>query len=212
MNIRNFWHTMNNSSISPQTINCTKNNSSQTNNQRNSILCKNSTQRKKFSNKIWCQRQCHITLSKNEEANAKQWHCCCTTSKIFLSFCMSTIIQISNTLKQSRTSNSVCLHCKNRTNNTNFIHRKQSKDNHTYMCNTTVSNNFFQINLSKGCQTCINNSNLTDSSYKRCKIRTCSWKKIKIKAQKSICSISTSCGVSRKLGWFFDTLLGIWFG
>lgn len=210
MNIRNFWHSMNNSSICPQTINCTKNYPGQTNNQRNSILCKDSAQRKKFSNKIWCQRQCHITLSKDEKANAEQWHCCCTPSKIFLSFCMGTIIQIPNTLKQSRTSNSMRLHCKDRTNNSDFVHCKQSKNNHAHMCNTTIGNNFFQINLSKSCQTCVNNSNLTNSGHKRCKIRTCTWKEIKIKAQKSICSKfqqnsgqqNTSCSTSFNMGFW----------
>lgn len=117
---------------------------------------------------------------------------------------MSTVIKVSNTLKQSWTSNSVCQHGKNGPNNSNFIHCKQSKNYHTHMCNTTICNNFFLIDLSKCCQTCVHNSNQTYCSHKRCKIGTCVRKKRKIETQKSICSkfqqnpcqLDTSCCTS----------------
>lgn len=188
MKILNFRHSMYNSSICPLTINCTKNNSTQANNQRKIILCKNSTQGKEFSHKIRSLWLCHITQSKKEKPNTKQWHCSCTSSKIFLSFCMCSIIQKTNTKKQSRTSNSMSLHCKNRSKNTYFIHCKQSKYNHTHMSNTTISNNFFQINLSKCGQTCINDPYQTNCTHKRSKISTCIWKKIEIKTLESISS------------------------
>jgi len=188
MNIWNFWHSMNNTSIGPLTINCTQKNTGLRYNQRNCVLCKNSTQRKKLTYKIWSQRQCHITLCEKKEPNTKQRHCSCTTSKIFQCFCMSSIVQISNTQKQRRASNSVSLHCKNRPNNSNFILCKKSENNYTHMSNTTIRNNFFQINLSKCCQACIHNTNQTNSSNKRRKVSSCVREKINVKAQKSVSS------------------------
>lgn len=180
---------MNNSSISPQSIYSTKNYSSQANGQRNCILCKNSTQRQKLSNKVRSQRQGHITQAKNEKPNAKQRHCCRCTSEIFQSFCMCSIIQSSYTQEQCRACNSVSLHCKNRPKNSNFVHCKQSLHNHTHVSNTTVCNNFFLINLSQSCLTCINNSNQTNSTYPWPLISACFRKLILIKAQQTIGSL-----------------------
>jgi hypothetical protein len=180
---------MNDSSISPQSINSTKNNSSQTNNQRNPILCKNSTQRLKFSNKVRSQRQSHITQAKNEKPNTKKRHCCCCTSKIFQCFCMCSIIQGPNTLKQRRAPYPVSQHCKNRTKNSNFIHCKQCLYNHTHMGNTTICNNFFLINLSQSCLTPINNSNQTNSANPWSQISTPFRKHILIETLESISSL-----------------------
>lgn len=188
LNIKRFWHSMNHTSVCPKTINCTLKNSSKRKKQRNTISSENSTQRKKFSNKIRCLRLRHITQCKNEEENTKEWHCGCCSSKIFLSFCMCTIIKITNKKKLCRTSNSVSKHCKNRSNNTDFVQPKQCKNHHTHVGNTTVCNNFFLIDLAKSCLTCIHNTNQTNSTYKGCKIKTCFWKEIKIKTLESVCS------------------------
>lgn len=122
--ILNFRHSMNNSSISPQSINSTQDNSSQSKSQRDCILCKNSTQRLELSNKVRSQRQGHITQTKDEKPNTKQRHSSCSTTKIFQSFCMCAVIHSSYTQKECRTPNTVCLHCINGPENSNFIHCK----------------------------------------------------------------------------------------
>lgn len=188
MNILPFWKSVNNTSIRPQTIYSTKNNTNQSNNQRKRISGKNSTQREEFTYKVRSLRLGHITQCEYKKPNTKKWHCSCAPSKVFQCFCMCSIIQIPNTLKQCRASNSMSNHCKKSSNNSNFIHCKLCKHHYTHMGHTTISNNFFLINLSKCCLTCINNTNLTNCTYKRGKIRTCSREKIKIKTQKSICS------------------------
>lgn len=180
---------MNYSSICPQCIYSTKNYSSQTNSQRNPVLCKNSTQRQKFSNKVRGQRQGHITQTKNKKPNTKKRHCCCCTSKIFQCFCVCSIIQSSNTQKQSRTPYSVSQHCKNRTKNSNFIHCKQCLDNHTHVSNTTVCNNFFLINLSQSCLTPINYPNQTNSANPWPQISAPFRKHIQIKTLQTISSL-----------------------
>lgn len=177
---------MNNTCICPQRINSTKNNSNQREQLRKAISCKNSTQRKKFSNKGRSQRHCHITQGKEEKPNAKLRHSCSTTSKVFQSFSVCTIIQITYTLKLSWTSNPVSLHCKNASNNTHFIHCKQGKNNHAHVSYTTVSNNFFLIHLSQSSLTSINNSNLTYCTNKRIKVCTSVRKEIKVKTELSI--------------------------
>jgi hypothetical protein len=123
--ILNFRHSMYYTSICPLCINSTKNNSSQTNCQRNSILCKNSTQRQEFSNKVRGLGLSHITKTKDEEPNTKERHSCCSSTQVFQSFCVCSIILSSNTLKLCWTPYSVSLHCENRTKNTYFVHCKQ---------------------------------------------------------------------------------------
>jgi len=146
--ILNFRHSVNYSSICPQSVNSTKNYSSQSKSLRNCILCKNSTQRLKLSYKIRSLRLSHITQTKDEKPNAKQRHSCCCSSKIFQCFGVGSIIQSSYTLKLCWTRYSVSLHCKNRPKNTYFVHSKQSKNNHAHMSYTTICNNFFLIYLS----------------------------------------------------------------
>lgn len=180
---------MNYSSISPQSINSTKNNSSQTNCQRYPVLCKNSTQRLEFSNKVRSQRQSHITQAKDEKPNTKERHCCCCTSKIFQPFCMCSIIQGPNTQKQSRAPYSVSQHCKNRTKNSYFIHCKQCLYDHAHVSNTTICNNFFLINLSQSCLTPINNSNQTNSTYPWSQISTPFGKHIQVETLQTISSL-----------------------
>lgn len=177
---------MNNSCICPQCIDSTQNYSSQTNSQRDPVLCKNSTQRQKFSNKVRSQRQSHITQTKNKKPNTKQRHCSCSTSKIFQCFCMCSIILCPNAQKQSRTPYSVSQHCKNRTKNSNFIHCKQCLHNHAHVSNTTICNNFFLINLSQSCLTPINDSNQTNSANPRSQISTPFRKQIHVETQQSI--------------------------
>jgi hypothetical protein len=80
----------------------------------------------------------------------------------------------------------VCLHCENRPNNTYFIHGKQSKYYHAHVSNTTISYQFFQIYLSQCCQTPINYSNQTNSTYPRPQISTGFGEQILIKSQLSI--------------------------
>jgi len=80
IDILNFRHSMYNTCISPQSIYGTQNNTTQTNNQANKIILKNTTQGLKFCNKIWCLRQSHITQTKNKKPNTKQRHSCCCTS------------------------------------------------------------------------------------------------------------------------------------
>lgn len=126
MQICNFWISMNNSSISPQSVNSTKDNSCLANTLRHCILCENSTLTQEFPNKIGSLRHCHITQAKDKKPNAKLWHSCCCSTLIFQCFGMSSIVQISYTQKQSRTPYSVCLHCHDCSNNSNFIHCKQS--------------------------------------------------------------------------------------
>lgn len=189
MNIYSFRHSMYHTSISPQTVYSTQNYTNQRKHQRKTILCKNSTQRQKLSNKRRSQRHCHITLSKNEKPNTKLRHCCCATSQVFLCFCMCTVILITYAQKQCRTSNSVSLHCKNGPNNTYFIHCELSQYNHTHMGYTTICNNFFLIYLTQCCLTCINNTYQTYCTYERVKIRTSIRKEIDIKTQLSICSL-----------------------
>lgn len=189
MNIYSFRHSMNYTSICPQTVYSTQNYTNQREHQRQTILCKDSTQRQKLSYKRRSQRHCHITLSKNEKPNTKLGHCCCATSQVFLCFCMCTVILITNALKLCRTSNSVSLHCKNRPNNTNFIHCELSQYYHTHMGYTTICYNFFLIYLTQCCLTCINNTYQTYSTYERVKICTSIRKEIEIKTQLSICSL-----------------------
>jgi hypothetical protein len=152
-------------------------------------LCKNSTQRLKFSNKVRGQRQGHIAQAKNEKPNTKERHCCCCTSKIFQCFCMCSIIQSSYTLKQSRTPYSVSQHCKNRTKNSNFVHCEQCQHNHAHVSNTTICNNFFLINLSQSCLTPINNTNQTNSANPWSQICTPFRKHILIKTLQTIGSL-----------------------
>jgi len=122
--ILNFRHSMYNTCVCPQCVDSTLNNTTQTNNQGNKIICEDTTQRLKFSNKIWCLRLSHITQTKDKKPNAEQWHSSCSSSYILLSFGMRAIIQGTHTLKQSWTSNTVCLHGKDRTKNSYFVHSK----------------------------------------------------------------------------------------
>lgn len=124
--VLNFWHSMNYSSVGPLSVNSTLNHTYLTNYQRNCILCKNSTQRLELTNEIRCLGLGHITQAKNEEPNTKLRHGGSCSTKIFLSFCVSSIIQSSYTLELRRTCNSVSLHCLNRTKDPYLIHCKQS--------------------------------------------------------------------------------------
>jgi hypothetical protein len=101
---------------------------------------------------------------------------------------MCTVIQITYTQKLCWTSNSMGLHSKNTSNNTYFVHCKQSKYYHTHMSYTTISYNFFQINLAECSQTCINNTYLTNCTNKWIEIRTSIRKEIKVKTLQSICT------------------------
>lgn len=82
----------------------------------------------------------------------------------------------------------MCQHSKNRPQNSNFVQRKQSKNNHTHMGYTTVSNNFFQIHLTKSSQACVHNTKQTNSTYQRSLISTSCRKLIHIESQQSISS------------------------
>jgi len=114
---------------------------------------------------------------------------------------MSTIILSTNTQKQSRTCNSVSQHSQNRSKNSNFVQSEKCLYYHTHMSYTTICNNFFQIYLSQSSQTCIDNSNQTDSPYLRSQKSTSFRKQIKIETQLSIsslfqqysCLLYTSC-------------------
>lgn len=188
MNINSFWHSMNHTSISPLTVYRAQNNTNQRKHQRQTILCKDSTQRQKLPNKRWSQRHCHIALNKNEKPNTKQRHCCSAASQVFQCFCMCTVILITNTQKQCRASNTVSLHCKNASNNTYFIHSELSKYYHAHVCYTTIGYNFFLIYLTQCCQTSINNTYQTYCTNERVKISTSIRKQIEIKTQLSISS------------------------
>lgn len=188
MNVNSFWHSMHHTSICPLTVYCAQNNTNQRKHQRKTVLCKDSTQRQKLSYKRRSKRHCHIALSKNEEPNTKQRHCCCATSQVFQSFCMCTVILITYTLKQCRASNTVSLHCKNASNNTYFIHSELSKYNHAHVRYTTIGYNFFLIYLTQCSLTCINNTYQTHCTNERVKISTSIRKEIEIKTQQSISS------------------------
>jgi len=83
----------------------------------------------------------------------------------------------------------MCLHCQNRAYNTYFIHCKQSKYNETHMCYTTISYNFFLVNLSQCSQRCINDSYLTNSAYPRSQVCTPLRKEIQVNTYQTITSL-----------------------
>jgi hypothetical protein len=149
---------MDDSGISPKIVHSSQNNSNQSPHQNKIRNSKNSTQRKKFSNKRRSQWHCYIRKCKKKEKDTKKRHCSCCTPKIFLSFCMRTFIKISNTQKQGWARNSMRQYSKDCSSNSNFIEGKLRKNQYAYVSNTAVGNNLFEVNLSSGCKTCINNS------------------------------------------------------
>ena len=152
-------------------------------------MCKNSAQALEFPNEVGSLRHCHITQAKDEEPNAEQGHCCCSSSQIFQCFGMSSIIQVPNTQEQCRAPHPVCLHCHNSSNNPNFIHCKQSQNHHTHVSNTTICYYFFQVNHTQCCQTPIKNTNLTNCRCQWSLISTPFRKHVHVKAQLSVSSL-----------------------
>lgn len=102
---------------------------------------------------------------------------------------MRSIILRSYTLELCWASNSVRLHCKNRTSNPNFILCKECLDDHTHMCNTTICYNLFLINLALCCLRSINYTNQTKSTHSWPEIRTPFRKQKLVKALQSISSL-----------------------
>jgi hypothetical protein len=79
-------------------------------------MVKHATQTKELSQEVWGQRHCHITQTKDKQHNAKQRHSSLSSSQIFQSFSMSTVVNLSNTQKQRRTLNSMSKHQKGTSN------------------------------------------------------------------------------------------------
>ncbi len=102
---------------------------------------------------------------------------------------MGSIIQVSYTQEQCRTPNPVCLHSHNSSNNSNFIHSKQSQNHHTHVSNTTVRYYFFLVNHTQCCQTPIENTNLTNCRCKRSLICAPFGEHVHVKALLSISSL-----------------------
>lgn len=177
---------MHNSCISPQSINSPQQNTCQAKSQSNTVVCKNTTQRQELSYKIRCQRLRHVTQTKDEKPNTKQWHCSCGSTQVFQCFCMCTIILRSYTLKLSRTPDPVSLHSKNRTKDSYLIQSEQRQNNHTHMSYTTISNKFFLINLAQCCLRCVNNAKQTNSANPRSQISTRFRKLVQIKTLQTI--------------------------
>lgn len=187
--VLNFGHSVHYSGIGPQSVNSTQNNPSQTDGQRNCILCKNSTQRQEFSNKVRSLRQGHVTQAKEKEPKTKQRHSSRSSSKVFQSFCMSSIVLSSYAQELCWTCNSVSLHSLNRTQNTHFVHCKQCKYYLAHVGYTTISNKFFLIDLSQGCQTRVDHANQTDCTHPGPQISTCFRELIQVKTQQPISSL-----------------------
>lgn len=199
-----FRHTVYNTCISPLIIHCSQNNTEQRSSQNKRRSCKNSTQRKKFSNERGCLRYCHIRKSKEEKERTKKGHSCSNSSKVFQSFCMCSFIKIAYTQKQCRTCNSMSQYSKKCTKNSNFVSGKLSKNQQTHMSNTTISNNFFKINLTTGRETRIEKTQKTHCTYKRVIKRTSQRKERKIKSkqpirsefQQNTCQQNRTCSTS----------------
>ena len=188
LNIHWFRHTMNYSSISPHGISSLQNNLNTSSRQPQQIVIKHTAQAKEFSQKVWSQRHCHITQAENKKHNAKQWHCCLRSPQIFQCFCMCSIVNLTNTQKQSWTLNSVSKHQKGTSNKSKRTSSKQCQSNHTHVCYTTILNKFFKVNLTQCCKRPVNQAKQTKSKYKWSIISASFLEKAKIKTQQTISS------------------------
>lgn len=125
-------------------------------------MCKNPTQTLEFTNKVRCQGHPHITEAENEKPNAKQRHCCSSSTQIFQRFCVGSIILVANTQEQCWAPYPVCLHSHDAPNNSNFIQTKGCQDYHTHVGNTTICYYFFLVHHAQGSLAPVHNTNLTN--------------------------------------------------
>lgn len=186
--IGGFWHTMYYTSISPHRISRLKNHCNTRTRQPQEIIIEYTTQTQEFRQEVRCQWHGHITQTKNKKHNTEQRHPSLSSSQIFQSFGMSTIINLCYTQKQCWALNSVCKHQKRTSNQTHSTSGKQSQSHHAHVSYTTILNQFFEINLTQGCKRPINQPKQTNGQYEWPVIRTSFRKEPEIKSQQSISS------------------------